>query len=148
MRTLLALLLLALAVPAFADSPNCTPGSGTCTATLIYTEPTTLTSGVPLTNLQDGVFTYQKDGGPAQVLTVPASKPQGGGTLSVQIAPQTIPVCTRATLTGSLVMRTATGQLSSPTAAPPLTLDRSKMPDGTSDPSCVTPSPSTGVTFR
>lgn len=146
MKTL-ALLLALLLVPVVAHAYTCSGAS--CTATLSYTEPSTYVGGNPLTNLQDGQFTYQLNGGANQVLTVPASRPQGGGTINSPLAAQAVAVCTTATLTGSLVMRTSAGGVSAPTSIPPLVFDRTKLADGvTPNPACSQPNPATGVTAQ
>lgn len=120
----------------------------TCLVTLSYNEPTTYVSGAPLTNLQDTVLTYQLDNGANQTLTTPASKPQGGGAISVPVASQIVPQCQVKVLTGSLVVRTAGGGISSPLVITPLPIDRTKLASGAPDPSCTTPNPGSNVTFQ
>lgn len=119
-----------------------------CIATLSYIEPTTYVGGLPITNLQDGLFTYQLDGGANQTLTVPASKPAGGGAISSPIAAQLVPACTAKTLTGSLVMRTTVGGVSAPTLILPLIVDRTKLANGSPDPACTTPNPGTNPNLQ
>jgi hypothetical protein len=145
MRLLIALLLLALAVTP-AAAYTCT--GDTCTLDLVFVESTTYVGGQPLTDLQDHVFTYQRTGGPSQTMTIPASKPQGGGTIAVKTANQTVLPCTVATFTGTLVSRTTSGKSSVQVQAPSPTVDRTKLANGSADPACTTPSPATGVTFQ
>ena len=139
-------LLLMASLASSASAFTCTGAS--CVATVSYTEPTTYVSGAPLTNLQDGVVTFQLDGGATQTLTIPASRPQGGGAISVPLAPQAIAVCTIRTLTSSLVVRTTAGGISSPVSSAPLVIDRTKLSTGQPDPQCTTPAPPTGVTVQ
>jgi hypothetical protein len=136
--------LVILAVPAGAYT--CVDSS--CTLDLVFDEPTTYVGGQPLTDLKDHVFTYQRVGGPAQTMTIPASRPQGGTRITVKTAAQVIPPCTVATFTGALVSRTASGLLSTPVQSPTPTIDRTKLLTGAPDPACATPAPATGVTFQ
>ena len=110
-----------------------------CTLYLTILEPTVDVAGQPLKDLKEHVFTYQRVGvgGPAQTLTIPASKPQGGGTITVKTAPQTVLPCTVATFTGSLVARTSSGATSAPDVAASPTIDRTKLPNGQPDPACA-----------
>jgi hypothetical protein len=101
------ILLLALLWVSSASAYTCTGDS--CTLDLEFTEPTA-------TDLKDHVWTYQKVGGPAQTVTIPATNPKGGGKIATKTAPQTIPVGTSATFTGTLVSRTKSGAVS--TAVP------------------------------
>jgi hypothetical protein len=123
-----ALLLgLLLALPSIARAYTCE--GNTCTLYLTIIEGTGA-------NLKDHVFTYQKVGGPVQTLTIPLSKPQGGGTVTVKTAPQTVLPCTTATFTGSLVTRSTTGTTSPPDVAASPTIDRTKLANGQPDPKC------------
>lgn len=105
-RFLLALVLvLAAAAPAWAY----TCAGDSCTLDLEFTEPSTDTTGKPLKDLKETVWTYQRVGGPVQILVIPASNPKGGGKITTKTAPQTIPAGASVTFTGSLVWRTTSG---------------------------------------
>lgn len=109
---LVGLLLLASVAPA----PAYTCAGDSCTLDLEFTEPATDKDGKPLTDLKETVWTYQRSGGPAQTVTIPATSPKGGGRITTKTAPQTLPPGTSATFTGTLVWRTKSGASSS--AAP------------------------------
>ena len=132
MRALIVLGLMLLAVPAHAY----TCAGNLCTLYLTILEPTTDVTGAPLTDLKEHVFTYQRVGGPAQTVTIPATRPQGGGTVTVKTAPQVVPPCTVATFTGSLVARNSKGLTSAPDIAASPTIDRTKLANGQPDPAC------------
>jgi hypothetical protein len=138
-----ALLLLAAVTPASAYT--CTGSS--CTLDLEFDEPSTYVGGAPLKDLKDHVFTYQRVGGPAQTMTIPASRPQGGQHIVTKTAAQTIEPCTTVSFTGSLVSRTTAGSTSAAAPAPQANIDRSKLPNGQPDPACSTPAPSTSLKF-
>lgn len=104
---LIVLALLLVLVWGHADAYTCVDSS--CTLDLEFTEPSTDTKGQPLKDLKETVWTYQRVGGPVQILVIPASNPKGGGKITTKTAPQTIPPGTSATFTGSLVWRTASG---------------------------------------
>lgn len=146
MRQLLLALLIALALPMAAQAYTCSGSS--CTPVLNYIEPSTYESGAPLTDLKDGVFNYQLNGGANQTLTIPATVPQGGKSVAASLAAQTIPVCTVGTLTGTLVMRTQAGGVSKPATVAPLTIDRTKLASGALDPACGTPNPALGPSIN
>lgn len=134
----LALALAGLLVVAGSASGAPCVGSS-CTLELEFTESTTYTDGQPLKDLKDHVVTYQKAGGPAETVVIAASRPQGGGTLLVTTPPQTVPPCTTATFSGSVVSRAVVAQPSQPAIAPTATIDR------TNDPECAPPK---GMTFQ
>ena len=88
MRILAFGLSLAAMVVAFTYSAlayTCTPTGG-CTFNVQYVEPGTLTNGQPLTDLSGTTITYTiaVDGGTPsapKTVTVPASRPSGGGAI-------------------------------------------------------------------
>ena len=135
--TILALLIALLLAPIAAGAYTCTTAD--CTPTVTYAEPSTYVSGQPLTNLQDGLYSYQVNGGPTQQLVVPASRPQGGGTITNTTIKVPLTVCQTATVTGSIVARTTVGGVSAPAGHAPLLMDRTKLQNGQPDPQCTTP---------
>lgn len=83
---LVAPLVLALAAPAWPFSCTATG----CTFFAKYTEPSTVSTGPPLTNLTNTTVTYRVsvDGGAPgapKTVTVPASKPTGGAIINQPI---------------------------------------------------------------
>ena len=136
-----SVLLAAVLLAVFASSSSgftCTGAS--CVPTWTYIEPSTYVSGAPLTNLQDGLVTYQVNGGANQTFTIPASRPQGGGTVTITTVTIPVAVCTISTITSSVVARTTAGGVSAPLAGTPLVMDRTKLATGLPDPQCTTPS--------
>lgn len=86
MGILLLVLMVVLATPAWAIDFTVTGASVTAT----YREPTTNADATPLTDLAKTNVYYQLPGGsPVRGPDVPASNPQGGGTITTQV---TVPV--------------------------------------------------------
>lgn len=81
----LAAVALAFAWAPSAEAFTCTTTG--CTFNALYTEPTTVQTGAPLTNLTSCTVSYttaQNGGipGPAKTVVVPASSPNGGGAIN------------------------------------------------------------------
>lgn len=150
LKRLILALVVTLALPplaAQAQAYTCTGSS--CVPSVSFTEPSTYTGGTPITNLQDGLFTYKLNNGANQTLIIPASSPTGGALRSnIPLAAQTVAACTTATVTGSLVARTTVGGVSAAVAAAPLLIDRTKLVTGLPDPACTTPNGPLGVTIQ
>lgn len=146
MRRLLLAFVVALALPMGASAYVCSGSS--CTPILNYTEPSTYVGGTPLTDLKEGIFNYQLNGGANQVLTIPATRSSGGQAVAAHLAAQIVPACTVGTVTGTLVMRTSSGGTSTPMVAAPLTIDRTRLASGAPDPACTNPNPAGGVSIN
>jgi len=84
MRTIVWTLFALVTLVGNAEAFTCTPTG--CTFNAKYTEPTTVNTGAPLTNLSSTTVSYQiaVDGaapGAAKTVSVPASSPNGGGAI-------------------------------------------------------------------
>lgn len=88
MRRLALALIVVLLIPTAVHAYTC--NSAGCSFEADYTEPATLTNGQPLTDLTTTTISYtvSTDGGApgaAKVVSVPASKPAGGGVIAKTI---------------------------------------------------------------
>jgi hypothetical protein len=132
-----------------AWSYTCDPVANTCTPTITIGETSTYTSGAPITDLQDSLYTYTLNGVPATPLVIPALLT--GGRLDVNATLKIpVPVCGKVTIVGSAVERTLASGVGPALSHPPLVLDRTKLPPTftTPDPTCVTPSVPTSITVQ
>ena len=133
MKTCLFLLvLLTFATPAlaFTASPNGT------TPTITYTEPTTVVGGVPtpITDLSSTRIYWKIDTGTETMVTVPASKPTGGGVIVNSSILLPILACQKGTVNVAVTAVNGGGE-SARAVATPLVVDRTK------EASCVPAAP-------
>lgn len=134
---LLAVMFLCSIVPAQSNPFVCDDAANTCTYRITATEPTKTESGALLT-AQPGTAYKQTNiklslnGGAVQVVTKPATKPAGGGTVTHDVTFAT-PACKKTTLDVKLSGTNVSGKEGVETVATgsPVVRDR------TVDPMCV-----------
>ena len=131
---------LVVASVASADPFTVTP---TGTIPLVtYTEPTTYTSGLALTDLKETQIYWKVGIGVESTVVVPASKATGGGVITNSVILAPILPCQSGIINVAVSAMSVSGGEGTRAAAAPLVVDRTK------EATCVIPSAPTGVTVQ
>jgi len=131
---------LVVAKVASADPFTVSP-TGT-TPLITYTEPTTTTAGLAITDLKEMHIYWKVGTGTETAVIVPPSKATGGGVISNNSILVPILPCQSGTINVAVTAVTVSGGESARTAATPLVVDRTK------ESVCVTPNAPTNVTAQ
>ena len=131
--TLALVLLAASPVAAFTTSPT------GVTPTTTYTEPTTVVGGAPITDLISTRIYWKLSNGAETMITIPATKPTGGGAITYSGTSMPVLPCQKDVITENITAVNPGGE--SVRVAVSLAVDRTK------EPGCV-PTGVTGATIQ
>jgi len=142
MKILVLLLALVLLVPTFASADPYTVSPIGTTPLIGYTEPTTYTTGSPITDLKETHIYWKIGTGTETTVIVPASKASGGGAITNSVILMPILPCQSGTINVAVSAVSVSGGEGARANATPLLVDRTK------ELACVIPSAPTGVTAQ